>query len=120
MRPSNLPGSRFNRATSHPKGSSNLIADAKGEVTGSFFLPNTDTIRFKSGEREFKLLDITVDNEKDAASIGRGIYTATGILETRQRNFRSTARWPLRSRSSGNIGVRGCRMRYYIILHPWT
>ena len=90
MRPSNLPGSRFNRATSHPKGSSNLIADAKGEVTGSFFLPNTDTIRFKSGEREFKLLDITVDNEKDAASIGRGIYTATGILETRQRNFRST------------------------------
>ena len=89
-RPSNIPGNRYANATQHPKNSTTLIADAKGEVTGSFFLPNTDKVKFKTGEREFKLLDITVDNEKDAASIAKVIYTSNGILETRQRNFRST------------------------------
>ena len=83
-------GTRFNRATTHPEGSSPLIANAAGTIEGSFFLPNTNAVKFRTGERELKFLDITVDNQVDAASIASVVYTSKGILETRQRNFRST------------------------------
>ena len=83
-------GSRFNRATEHPEGKTQLIADASGTIEGSFFLPNTNAVKFRTGERELKFLDITVDNQVDAASIASVVYTSKGILETRQRNFRST------------------------------
>tara|TARA_E500000331_G_scaffold132870_2_gene129957 strand:- start:3840 stop:9347 length:5508 start_codon:yes stop_codon:yes gene_type:complete len=83
-------GTRFNRATTHPEGSTALIANAAGTIEGSFFLPNTNAVKFRTGERELKFLDITVDNQVDAASIASVVYTSKGILETRQRNFRST------------------------------
>ena len=35
-----------------------LFTDNEGKVEGEFFIPNTDTERFRTGVREFKLLDI--------------------------------------------------------------
>jgi len=46
-------GNLYNRATGHPSGSTTLQTDGNGEVTGSFFIPNTSSIRFRTGKRLF-------------------------------------------------------------------
>ena len=83
-------GNTYNNASAHPDGSTTLETDANGSVTGSFFIPNTTSFRFRTGVREFKILDISVNNENDSLSIGRAIYTATGYLDTRQKDILST------------------------------
>ena len=83
-------GDVYNRTTQHPDGSSTLTTDANGKVEGSFFLPNTVSTRFRTGTREFKILDISVDNERNALSVARAIYAATGYIDTRQKDILST------------------------------
>ena len=83
-------GNIHDNATQHPEGKSALETDANGTIEGSFFIPNTSAIRFRTGVREFKVLDISVNRENDALSIARAIYTATGYLDTKQKEFIST------------------------------
>ena len=83
-------GNEFSNATAHPDGSGNLITDAAGELIGSFFLPSTTSIRFRTGAAEFKLLDVSGNNDANAVSSTRAQYTASGVIQTRQRTFRST------------------------------
>jgi len=83
-------GRRFPRATAHPQGSTNLISDANGVIEGSFFIPSTASLRFRTGAREFQLLDVSSGRSEDALSSARAVYTARGVLETRQRTIRST------------------------------
>jgi hypothetical protein len=49
-----------------------------------FNIPNTDALRFRSGTREFKLIDNSVATG-DFTSRGRANYRAEGVLETRQQ-----------------------------------
>jgi len=83
-------GNRHNRATQHPDGKSTLVTDATGSVTGSFFIPSTDAIKFRTGVREFKLLDISVPKDENATSIAKEPFSSTGVLETRQSTFTTT------------------------------
>ena len=83
-------GTRYNSATQHPEGPSSLFTDGEGKMTGSFFIPNTDAIKFRSGTRELKLLDITSSEEDFATSVGIALFTAQGVIETMQRDVRST------------------------------
>lgn len=76
-----------NTNTSHPEGSENLISDALGNIFGSFLVPNNDTLRFRSGEREVKLLDINTDNNEAANSSAFANYFAEGTIQT---NFNIT------------------------------
>ena len=81
----------------HPNGTSELIADANGEVIGSFFIPNLTPklevahtkyrgrfnkyyLRFRAGAREFKLLDIKVNDWASANSKAFAHYTVKGLL----------------------------------------
>jgi len=73
-------GNQYNRATQHPEGSSQLFSDAQGTIEGSFFLPNTDQIRFRTGEREFRLLDISVYNPNNAISTAFNIFASNGNM----------------------------------------
>lgn len=87
----NEAGNRYDRNTGHPDGGgTSLFTDNEGKVEGEFFIPNTDTERFRTGVREFKLLDITGNNEENATSMAIAAYVAQGVLETRQRTVRST------------------------------
>lgn len=70
--------------SAHPEGSSDLISDANGTIEGSFFIPNTDTIRFGTGTREFKVLDFAASTDANAVSKAFASYTATGTLDTQQ------------------------------------
>ena len=75
-------GNQYRGNTTHPRGSSNLVSDGSGVIEGSFLLPNNDSLRFKAGDREFKLLDISVDDATSATSRASAIFAVRGTLET--------------------------------------
>jgi hypothetical protein len=83
-------GQQFKNSVAHPQGSTNLEADANGVIEGSFFIPNSPTNRFRAGTREFKLLDISKNDEANALSHANINYVAQGTLDTRQRSVTST------------------------------
>jgi hypothetical protein len=83
-------GDVHNTATQYPfeGGPTTLTTDATGKLIGSFFIPNTSALRFRTGTRQFKLLDVepqagqtTVTGFGDSVSRGTAPYTATGIIE---------------------------------------
>jgi len=81
----------YNKLTSHPQGSTpELITNGDGQLTGSFFLPHTDSFKFKAGDRTFSLLDITKNNEEDATSVASTKYYAQGVRSHRQQTVLST------------------------------
>jgi len=73
-------GDKYANATAHPEGSTALIADASGTIEGSFFIPNISSIKFRTGAREFALLDINVYNKSNALSYATALYTSAGAL----------------------------------------
>ena len=82
----------FAKATSHPDGSTNLVTDSKGEIIGSFVIPSSDNLKFRTGTKEFKLLDVSGGgtSEANAISSARSLFTSTGILETYQNTVKVT------------------------------
>jgi hypothetical protein len=98
---------RNSTVTSHPDGTTELTSDENGEVIGSFFIPNIKPVyymtrygkrkqkkavyrRFRTGIREFKLLDINVNNWSEANSKCFAYYTALGAFSKRYNNVLST------------------------------
>jgi len=77
-------------AVAHPEGTSILEADTNGTIEGSFFIPSSETTRFRAGTREFKLLDISKNDDDAALSRASFNYTAQGTLDTRQKTITST------------------------------
>ena len=72
-----------NRSTSHPAGTQPLISDANGEITGSFLVPNNNSLRFNRGSREVKLLDISTNDDAKASSSAFATYRGRGTIRTR-------------------------------------
>ena len=83
-------GNTLKGATTHPDGSSTLTTNGDGEVTGSFIVPNNDDIKFRVGQVEFKIMDISANNEGDAAAIAKAPYSAKGFLDTKEATYQST------------------------------
>lgn len=83
-------GSEFANATAHPKGNTDLITDEEGVLIGSFFLPNTPDISFRTGQQEFKVLDISINDDANAIASSRAMYESIGRIESVQRTIRST------------------------------
>jgi len=78
--------------TSHDLTNS-LITDASGRVEGSFYIPNNTGLRFKTGERTFKLTDSTTNNTttlNDETTAAETVYRAMGLLETQQNTIINT------------------------------
>lgn len=76
--------STSNTATAHPDGSSALISDSNGEIQGSFWIPNTSSIRFRTGTRQFKLLDSDATADNNAISRAFASYRAVGTLQVNE------------------------------------
>ena len=77
-------------AIGHPNGSTKLYSDGNGQVEGSFFIPSTNNIRFKTGALEFKLTDITKIDDDKAITTASGVFTSSGVLDTRQEDIETT------------------------------
>ena len=67
------------------KGNS-LTTNFNGSVAGVFSIPNTNSIRFRTGVRDFKLTD-SVTGGIDFTTQGRSQYRAQGVLETKQKTI---------------------------------
>lgn len=81
----------FNKITQHPNTpTTTLLTDANGKLEGSFFLPNTNTIRFASGDKTFTLIDISKNDEKNCTSLAAARYYAQGVTVHRQQTVLST------------------------------
>jgi hypothetical protein len=65
-------------------GTNALITDANGNVEGEFYIPNTDVIRFRTGDRLFKLVDDAQDREGFITTGAKATYSARGLLTTEQ------------------------------------
>jgi hypothetical protein len=83
-------GQKNRNATAHPEGATNLITDDNGIINGSFFIPSRDGFKFKAGTREFKLLDISVNQNDASSSRAMANFFSQGELDVRQKTFRST------------------------------
>ena len=60
-----------------------LITNKSGDLNLIFNIPNTEAVRFRTGTREFKLVDSVTANG-EFTSRGRTQYRAEGIVETKQ------------------------------------
>jgi hypothetical protein len=60
-----------------------LVTNKNGDLNFLFNIPNTESLRFRTGQRELKLIDNSVSTG-EWTSRGRGQYRAQGILETKQ------------------------------------
>ena len=65
-----------------------LVTNSIGDLNFIYHIPNTSSINFRTGTREFKLLDVsTVDGQQSSSA--KTQYEATGILETKQQTVLS-------------------------------
>lgn len=70
-----------------------LLTDASGRINGSFVVPNTAALKFKTGERVFKLTDSSTNDTSslnDETTSAETIYRAQGLLETKQNTIINT------------------------------
>ncbi len=68
-----------------------IYTGESGEISGLIFsLPNTDTLRFRVGDKQFLLLDNAAGDLILAGTRGEVIYQATGLLQQRENVVLST------------------------------
>ena len=61
-----------------------LVSNASGELLGEFYIPNTSAIKFRTGDRTFRLSDDSTNNFETATCSSQAVYTASGLTETLQ------------------------------------
>lgn len=66
----------------------NLVTNEAGEINLLFKIPNTDAVRFRTGTREFKLVDVN-SATGEFSSRARANYVAQGVIETKQATINS-------------------------------
>ena len=67
--------------TSNPYAGSILKTDASGKLQGEFIIPRNAALKFRTGERTFKLTDSITGDTSDGTSSCSKKYHAQGILE---------------------------------------
>lgn len=67
----------------------NLITDALGKLSVIFRIPNDDTMRFRVGDRVFRVTD-SFNNGDDAITSAEATYSAAGIVQQKQETFLTT------------------------------
>lgn len=67
-----------------------MFTDENGDITGTFLIPNNDTLRFRTGAKRFTLIDNVEGSKIDSLSYGEATYTAKGTLVTRTQSIAAT------------------------------
>ena len=79
-----------NTVAVHPAGATTLTTDANGAVSGTLLIPNNAALNFATGEKEFKLTESSINDDEVTTTSASAMYTAAGLLETRQNEIMST------------------------------
>jgi hypothetical protein len=75
-------------AGTHPAGVNELMSDDAGAITGSFWLPNNDIIKFNTGTKTFRLSD--TGHRHLETTTASADYSATGLIENVENTSLST------------------------------
>jgi hypothetical protein len=67
-----------------------LVTNAAGQLSGYFLIPNNSKLRFKTGTHTFRLSDSAKNDEDTETTFSQANYTATGVIDHKQRNILST------------------------------
>ena len=66
-----------------------LRVDVDGNIYGIFNLPNSEEMRFRVGDRIFKLTDSSTNGD-DSITVATAMYSSTGLVQQKQSTFLST------------------------------
>lgn len=69
-----------------------ITSDVNGDVTLTFKIPNTSSVRFRTGSKVFSLSDNASNQEENAITYGEATYTASGVQNKRQKTIVATRR----------------------------
>ena len=79
-----------------------IYTDSSGSISGlTFSIPNSDTLRFRTGERQFLLVDNTTADLVSAGTYGEVVYQAQGLLQSKENVVVSTRVPTVRSLGMG-------------------
>ena len=68
-----------------------LVTDSLGNIEGYFIIPNTSQLRFRTGDRTFKLSDYSAGTDDQyATSIAKATYSARGLMTTNENTIVTT------------------------------
>jgi len=80
-----------------------IYTDSSGSISGlTFSIPNSDTLRFRTGERQFLLVDNTTADLVSAGTYGEVVYQAQGLLQSKENVVVSTRVPTVRSLGMGS------------------
>jgi hypothetical protein len=67
-----------------------ITTDVNGVVNGKFVIPNNDDLKFRTGQRQFRLTDSKENNRTNETTTGVATYTASGLLNVKEEVILST------------------------------
>lgn len=67
-----------------------LVSNANGTLTGSFIIPNNSELKFRAGERVFRLSDSVTNNIEEETTFAESDYIAAGTTKTVEETIIST------------------------------
>jgi hypothetical protein len=70
-----------------------LVSDGTGRVSGRFTIPDPNILgnpKFRTGERTLRLTSSPTDADTGVTTAGEGVFSAKGVLQTKQRSFIAT------------------------------
>jgi hypothetical protein len=82
--------SELTAAGSPLSGRHELITDDKGVLRGRFLIPNNSSVKFRVGERVFKLTDSVGNQDAESTTTAQTAYSATGSIETKANTIITT------------------------------
>lgn len=100
------------------KGSA-LLSNEFGDVGGVYTIPNNDTVRFRTGTRNFTLTD-SATNGDDYTTHGVVDYTSIGYLQHHQRTILSTRNGVVTQRQVSDTQVTSSSSSSSAVVSQWT
>jgi hypothetical protein len=83
-------------------GSGAITTTNEGSVNGIFTIPNSESLRFRTGDRVFRLTD-QINNSADAGTSCETEYTARGILEHQEETVVDVRSATFESKDMGTV-----------------
>jgi Arc/MetJ family transcription regulator len=67
-----------------------LVSTADGTLIGNFIIPNNSSLKFRTGERVFRLSDSPTNNLEEETTYADGVYNASGTAQSVESTILST------------------------------
>lgn len=98
-----------------------IRTDIDGAAVATFFIPNNNTLSFRTGERTFKLIDNVSNSDADFDSKGNVVYYSQGMTLTKERTIVNTRTAEfVQDRLFESVPVRRTSTSTRVLYSYWT